>query len=112
MSRMKLRTNKKGRSIVSIFQDINADGKAARHELIFRGKSRIVFASDGLTNFTGNVRLKKTMHKCDWLSMKFPDMPLVCTEEYIPITYQLDFMADNGEDYRYDGIGKFKNGLL
>ena len=109
LAKMKIRSNKKGNSIVSVYQDINSDGKVSRKELIFRGKSLNVFESDELADFNGNVRLRKRMHKCDWLSMKFPGEPLMCTEEYIPITYQFELVAHSGEVYGFDGVGRFKN---
>ena len=112
LARMKIRTNKNGKCIVSLFQDTNDDGKVSRKELIFRGKSRTVFEGDELTSFPVAIRLKKTMHQCDWLSMKYPDKPLMCTEEYIPITFQFDWIANNGEEYKFHGIGQFRNDLL
>ena len=77
--------------------------------MIYPGKIVNVFESDELADFNGNVRLRKRKHKCDWLSMKFPGEPLMCTEEYIPITYQFDLVAHSGEVYRFDGVGRFKN---
>ena len=76
------------------------------------GKTLNSFAPDELTNFSGNIRLKKTMHKCDWISMKFPDEPLMCTMEYIPLTYELDLMTNSGNEYKFDGIGRFKHNFL
>ena len=72
LSKIKIRTNKKGRSIAKIYQDTNSDGKLSKNEFIFCGKTRSDKYSDVLINFTGSIRLKKTMHKCDWLSMKIP----------------------------------------
>ena len=112
MSKIKIRTNKKGTSIAKIYQDTNSDGKLSKKGLIFGGKSRSEHYSDDLINFTGSIRLKKTMHKCDWLVMKFPDTELICTIEYIPVFYELKLISDSGERHDFDGIGKFKDDIL
>jgi hypothetical protein len=112
ISKIKIHTNKKGRSIARIYQDTNSDGKASLKELIFYGKSRSAQYSDELINFIGSIRLKKTMHKCDWLSMKFPNTPLMCTKEYIPVVYELKLVGKSGEKHEFDGTGKFKNDFL
>jgi hypothetical protein len=52
------------------------------------------------------------MHKCDWLSIKFPDTPLICTKEYIPVVYELTLISNGGEKYRFDGIRKFNENFL
>jgi hypothetical protein len=52
------------------------------------------------------------MHKCDWLSMKFPDTPLICTKEYIPLVYELNLISNSGEKHEFDSIGKFKDNFL
>lgn len=112
LSKLKIRTNKKGTTIAKIYQDINSDGKLSRKELIFGGKSRTELYSDELINFTGSIHLKKTMHKCDWLVMKFSDTELICTMEYIPEFYELKLTSDSGERHNFDGIGKFKDNYL
>ena len=109
LSKIKIRTNKKGMSIARIYQDTNSDSNISRKELIFRGKTHSGKYSDELVNFTGSIRLKKTIHKCDWLSMKFPDAPLMCTKEYIPVVHELKLISNSGEKYGFDGIGKFKD---
>ena len=111
-SKINIRTNKHGRSIAKIYQDTNSDGKVSRKELIFYGKSRLYNYSDDLINFTGSIRLKKTMHTCDWLSMKYPGTPLMCTMEYIPIVYELKLIANSGGKYEFDSAGKFKEDFL
>ena len=80
-----------------------------RKQLIYRDKSRNAFVFNELVNFSGNGRLQKTMHKSDWLSMKYPDEPLMRTKEYIPTACQLDLMDDGREGYEFDGIGRFKH---
>ena len=112
LSKIKTNTNKKGTSIAKIYQDTNSDGNLSKKELIFSGKSRTEPYSDELINFTGAIHLKKTMHKCDWLVMKFPDTELICTMEYIPVFYELKLISDSGEKYEFDGIGKFKDDFL
>ena len=112
LSKIKIRTNKKGRSIAKIYQDTNSDGKLSKKELIFCGKTRSDKYSDELINFTGSIRLKTTMHKCDWLSMKFPDTPLICTKEYIPLVYELNLISNSGEKHEFNSIGKFKDNFL
>ena len=111
-STLKIRTNKKGRGIAKIYQDTNFDGKLSKKELIFCGKTNSDKYSDELINFTGSICLKKTMHKCDWLSIKFPDTPLICTKEYIPVVYELKLISNSGEKYRFDGIRKFNENFL
>ena len=112
LARMKIRANKKGRGIVKIYQDTNSNNKVTRKELIFRGKSRAIYDKDELINFTGSVRLKKTMHMCDWLSMKFPGEELICTREYIPTVYELTLVANSGEVYEFEGTGEFADHIF
>ena len=112
LSKIKIRTNKKGRSIAKIYQDTNSDGNVSSKELIFCGKTRSEKYSDELVNFTGSIRLKKTMHKCDWLSMKLPNISLICTKEYIPVVYELKLISNSGEEYEFDSISKFKDDYL
>ena len=52
------------------------------------------------------------MHKCDWLSMKFLNTPLMCTKEYIPVVYELRLVGKYREEHEFDGTGKFKNNFL
>ena len=112
LSKINIRANKKGRTIAKIHQDANSDGKLSKKELIFCGKADSGKYSDELVNFTGSIRLKKRMHKCDWLSMKFPDTPLICTREYIPVVYDLKLISISGEKHRFDGIREFKDNFF
>ena len=112
LSKINIRINKKGRTIAKIYQDTNSDGKLSKKELIFCGKTASDKYSDELVNFTGSLRLKKMMHKCDWLSMKFPDTPLICTREYIPVVYDLKLISNSGDKYRFDGIREFKDNFF
>ena len=70
-----------------------------RKELIYRDKSRNAFVFNELVNFSGTDRLRKTMRKSDWLSMKYPDEPLMRTKEYMPTACQLDMVGDGREGY-------------
>ena len=112
LSKIKIRTNKKGRSFARIYQDINSNGKISRNELIFFGKSLLNDYSDELINFTGSIRFKKMMHKCDWLLMKYPGSPLMCTMEYIPTIYELILISSSGEKYKFGGTGRFEDHFL
>lgn len=111
LSRISTSLNKEGYGIVKIFQDSNDNGKVERKELIYKGKSRTPFSDDELTDFSGRIKLKKTMHMCDWLSMKFPnEKTILCTMELIPTTYACSLIDQNGDRYKFDGIGNFKDG--
>ena len=107
LARIKFQTNHKGRSRTKIFQDTNSDGQISHKEIIFHGKGRELYSNDELINFSGSVRLAKTMHKCEWLSKKFPGEQLICTREYIPTVYELSLISNNGKLYEFDGIGNF-----
>ena len=111
-SRVRIRTLESGRKVIKIFQDINNDGKATRKELIYHGKSRVPFVDDEITDFQATIRLQKRMHMCDWLSMKFPGEDLICTEEYIPVTYKFSLIFQDGSRYRFEGIGEFMDDSL
>ena len=111
LAKIKIRTGR-GPGRAKIFQDTNSDGKISRKELIFHGKARETYNKDELINFSGTVRLKKTMHRCDWLSMKFPDEQLICTREYIPTIYELILVANSGDVYTFSGIGQFENPIF
>ena len=111
LAKMKICT-RRGSGRVKIFQDTNSDGRISRKELIFHGKAREAYNRDELINFSGTVRLKKTMHRCNWLSMKFPGDQLMCTIEYIPTIYELTLINDSGEVFQFRGIGKFNDPIL
>ena len=95
--------------LIKLFQDLNNDGIVSRKELIYRGKSRIRGIGDELLNFTGNIKLVKTMHRCDWMLLKNPDSSFMCTLEFIPTTYELTLQNTTGESYQFDALGKFKS---
>ena len=48
------------------------------------------------------------MHMCDWLAMKAPEKPIMCTMEYIPIAYDLKITDTEGNNYKFEGIGEFQ----
>ena len=112
LAKLKIRTNRKGISRVKIFQDINSNGRVSSKELIFKGKSNRIYDKDELINFSGSARLKKTMHRCGWISLKFPGELLICTREYIPTVYELTLIDDSLEIFKFGGIGKFKDHLI
>jgi len=112
LATMKFRTSQGKNGRAKIFQDTNSDGTISRKELIFHGKARETYDKDKLINFSGTVRLKKTMHRCDWLSMKFPDEQLMCTREYIPTIYELNLVANSGDVYAFSGIGQFEDPIF
>ncbi len=112
LSRMKIRGNKKGETVLRLYQDINYDGKVSGKELIFAGKSRNNTAQDHLINFSGSVRLKKTMHLCDWLIMKDPDTPIMCTMEYIPVVYDMKLVTLNGIQQSLKALANSKTNVV
>ena len=103
---------KNGRNRMKIFQDTNSNGRVSSKEIIFHGKSRELYDSDELIKFRGSARLKKTMHQCTWLSMKFPDEQIMCTREYIPTIYELTLTANSGDIYKFDGTGAFEDPIV
>ena len=109
LSKLNIRKNKKGYRIAKIYQDTNNNGKVERKELIYAGKSRDIFKDDELTDFSGSIRIEKTMHMCDWLSMKYWRKPLMCTREYIPITYDVRLTTQDGDRHEFHSFGKFKD---
>lgn len=112
LAKMKAYSAKNGRNGIKIFQDTNSNGRVSRKEIIFHGKSRELYDNDELIKFTGTVRLKKTMHRCTWLSMKFPDEQIMCTREYIPTIYDLTLIANTGNIYKFDGTGKYEDPIF
>ena len=112
LAKIEVHISKKEKCRTKIYQDINSDGKVLRNELIFDGINHEHYPCDELINFSGSIRLKKTMHRCNWLSMKFPNRPIMCTKEYIPTTYQLFLFAEGGEMYEFEGIGPFQDPIF
>ena len=106
-SKIKLKQRRNGTYVVKIFQDTNKNGRVSKKELIYKGESRQKIEGDILTNFDGEIRLKKNMHMCEWLTAKFPDELIACTMEYIPITYNFVLIDDEGERVKFEGIGDF-----
>ena len=106
-SRLKLRQRKNGSYVIKLFQDVNNDGRVSRKELIYKGQSRVKLEDDDLTDFKGQVRLEKSMHRCEWITAKYPDELIYCTQEYIPTTYSCLLVDNNGARHKFDGIGNF-----
>ena len=80
--------------------------------MIFKGKSKRIYEKDELINFSGSARLKKTMHRCEWISSKYPDEMLACTKEYIPTIYDLTLVSSDGEVFKFDGVGRFEDPIF
>ena len=106
-SKIKLKQRRNGTYVVKIFQDTNNNGRVSKKELIYKGESRQKIEGDILTNFDGEIRLKKNMHRCEWMAAKFPDDLVFCTMEYIPTTYHCVLIGNEGAYFKFDGIGDF-----
>ena len=99
---------KTGLRVIKIAQDLNDDGLISSKEMIYKGRSRAPFAGDALLNFDGEIKLTKTMHRCDWLLLKHPNAEIACTLEFIPTVYDLQLADENGVMYQFDAVGEFK----
>ena len=86
---------------------MNDDGKVSRRELIYKGKCRQPFSEDELIGFSGDIKMQKTMHMCDWMMLKNPDKLFGCTMEYIPTIYELTLFSSLGEVYKFEATGEF-----
>ena len=109
LAKLKIRVNKKGIARAKLYQDVDFDGRVSSEELIFKGKSNRIHGKDELIDFFGSAHLKKTMHRCQWISLKFPGEPLVCTKEYIPTIYELTLIDKGFEIYEFGGVGRFND---
>ena len=107
LSKLKLRQRKNGSYVITVFQDLNDDGRVSRKEKIYKGRSRARLEDDYLTNFKGRIRLEKNMHRCDWLVSKYPKELIACTREYIPVTYSFLLVDIRGARLSFDGMGDF-----
>ena len=99
--------NKKGFARVKIYQDLNNDGIIARKEMIYKGKCTDPSSGDELMNFTGDVKLIKTMHNCEWVRAKHPDESIICTREFIPTLYRLTLVNKSDDKYIFEAMGDF-----
>ena len=106
-STLKLRQRKNGSYVIKLFQDVNNDGRVSKKEMIYKGQSRVRHEADYLTDFKGRIRLEKSMHRCEWITAKYPDELIYCTQEYIPTTYSCLLVDDRGARFKFDGIGSF-----
>ena len=52
------------------------------------------------------------MHRCDWLSMKFPDELIDAPGIRIPTIYELYLVANSGDVYAFSGIGQFEDPIF
>ena len=104
---LKLRRRRNGSYVIKLFQDLNNDRRVSKNELIYKGLSRVKFQGDNLTDFKGQVRLEKSMHRCEWMTAKYPKELIACTREYIPTTYSCLLVDGSGARFKFDGIGDF-----
>lgn len=93
--------------MVKLYQDLNDDGLITRKEMIYKGKTRNQINDDKLLNFFGDIKLSKTMHKCDWLLLKNSNANIACTREFIPTVYDLTLVAESGDNYSLEAVGRF-----
>ena len=93
--------------MVKLYQDLNDDGLITRKEMIYKGKTGSQINDDKLLNFFGDIKLSKTMHKCDWLVLKNPNVNIACTREFIPTVYDLTLVAESGDNYSLEAVGRF-----
>jgi len=99
--------SKKGFARVKLFQDLNDDGIVSKNELIYKGKSSRMLYRDELLNFTGDIKLAKSMHQCEWMTAKYPDEMIMCTREYIPTVYDVVLTSSGGKRFVIEGMGDF-----
>ena len=107
ISKIKLKHLRSGSYVIKLFQDVNNDGRVSKKEMIYKGQSRVRHEADYLTDFKGRIRLEKSMHRCEWITAKYPDELIYCTQEYIPTTYSCLLMDYRGARYKFEGIGSF-----
>ena len=93
--------------MVKLYQDPNDDGLITRKEMIYKGKTGSQINDDKLLNFFGDIKLSKTMHKCDWLLLKNSNANIACTREFIPTVYDLTLVAESGDNYSLEAVGRF-----
>ena len=104
---MSVSLSKKGLAQVKLFQDLNDDGIVSRDELIYKGKSSRILYRDQLVDFTGDIKLTKSMHKCEWITGKYPHESIMCTREYIPTLYNAVLTSSSGKRFVMEGMGDF-----
>ena len=107
ISKIKLKQLRSGSYVIKLFQDVNNDGRVSKKEMIYKGQSRVRHEADYLTDFKGRIRLEKSMHRCKWVTAKYPEDLIACTEEYIPTTFSCLLVDDRGARFKFDGIGDF-----
>ena len=110
-ARIQIEQTKKGFFKIRIFQDKNNNGTISKKELIYNGVIQEKPFDDSILNFNGKIHLKKQMHRCDWLAdTKRP--PDFCTLEYIPTMYNCKLINEQGETFRFNGVGNYKSDLI
>ena len=106
-SSLRLRRRRNGSYVIKLFQDLNNDRRVSKNELIYKGLSSIELQGDDLTDFKGQLCLEKSMHRCEWITAKYPKELTACTREYIPTTYSCLLVDGSGARFKFDGIGDF-----
>ena len=107
ISKLKLKQRRNGSYLIKIFQDVDNNGRVSKKEMIYKGQSRVRLQEDYLTDFKGRIRLEKSMHRCEWVTAKYPEDLIACTKEYIPTTYSCLLVDGRGARFKFDGIGTF-----
>ena len=107
ISKIKLKQRRNGSYLIKIFQDVDNNGRVSKKEMIYKGQSRVRHEADYLTDFKGRIRLEKSMHRCKWVTAKYPDELIYCTQEYIPTTYSCLLVDGRGARFKFDGIDDF-----
>jgi len=83
LGKFTVQTKGKDNVVIKVRQDLNADGKFSKSELIYKGKVKDVEDADELINFEGKIKIKMQIHSCDWQIMKGKN-PAICTMDYVP----------------------------
>ena len=107
ISKLQLKQRRNGSYVIKLFQDVNNDGRVSMKEIIYKGQSRVRHEADYLTDFKGRIRLEKSMHRCKWVTAKYPEDLIACTREYIPTTFSCLLVDGRGARFKFDGIGNF-----
>lgn len=109
---MHLKPTRGGFRKVKICQDLNDDGIISSNEIIYKGRSTQGFDQDALLHFNGEIKLSKSMHRCEWVTQKYPGENILCTREFIPTTYSLSLFDQGGERFGFAATGAFLSPFL
>lgn len=113
LSQFILKEKKPGHFKVKVFQDLDGDREMTKFDLIFKGKIKNAKDTDDLTNFVGEIKLKKQMHNCEWELQKNQPEEIACDLVYVPTEYDFMLKSDtSGKKYFFDGVGDFKSEFI